>query len=521
MEDRCINLTIAGMKIGEPDAPTKNSHIRNKVMIEGSVLRFGAMIASLTILSACAPLETLSDPRYNMVTPTWGDVLSSLGDVVSTSGGEAGEVEVVVLASGETRQAAREEAVRTALQATVSQLVITDRLVEDSEVVKNEIFATQNGFVTGFEILKHGRSDYGEHEIRARVRVAEDTILNYVALQEGTESQVDGASLFAEVRRSSGQRQVLQDMVDRFVSGYPWEVVSLELTKMEPVAGHDDRVSASLTAVSNPDYFISFQQFLERVSVLSYQTSIKFGRLNRRHNVNAFVRSKDGNSHTVPRDRPLQVPRSHASTEFCIAPRPRQREIKFLGTITMDVDQQGRIRARCYLLPPGEYLPGSWETQGSRRNVIQGFGQGNALGLLVSFLDDSGQSMVNPASPNRAGECLLIGYGRRFPGAGAYMTPDSSGSPEKGLPFRAFLQNEHIHGRNQRPSGVPSSVIFSDVDTHLQVVLRTKDVDFSRVTTFRGRPVIAAEANGRPVVMKDPGSPPMAAEELCTELLNQ
>lgn len=477
------------------------------------------LVASLTLLAltACAPMETSSDPRYGMVTPSWGEVLSSLGDVVSTSASEEGDVEVVVDASGETMQAAREEAVRTALQSTVSQLVITDRLVENSEVVRNDIFATQNGFVTGFEVLERDRSEYGEHEIRARVRVSEDTILNYVALQEGSESSVDGESLFAEVRRSSRQREVLNEMIDRFVQGYPWEVISLDLTAIEPVTGHDDRVRASLTAVSDAGYFIALQQFLARIAVMSYQTSVDFDSYPGRHDVEAFVKSDDRRYSGLPRDRVLRVPTTHASVEYCVAPRPRVKEVALLGKITMDVDQQGRIRARCYLLPPGDYLPQSWQARGSYRNIVQRFGQGDALALLVTFLDDTGRSTVRRGARDRVGKCLLVGGGAGYPAPGVYMSTASEGSPEKGLPFRVKVQQQ----RGEHWGSNPSSIVLSDVDTHFNVVFRTGDVDFSRVTSFRGRPVIAARMDRRAVVMKEPGAEAMSPEALCEELLQE
>lgn len=473
-------------------------------------LRVG-LIASLLFLSGCAPVETGDDPRYGMVTPSWGEVLSSLGDVVSTSESGAGEREVVVSATGETRQAAREEAVRTALQATVSQLVITDRLVEDSEVVRNEIFATQNGFVTAFEVLEHDVSEYGEHELRARVRVSEDTILNYVALREGSESEVDGASLYAEVRRSAEQQEVLGSMVDRFARGYPWDVVSLELTAIQPVAGRNDRVRAEVTAESEPEYFIAFQQFLERVAVMSYQTSVNFGHYPERHHVQAFVRSEDRRYSSLPRGRALRVPQTHASVEYCIAPRPRVKEIAFLGQVTMDVDPSGRIRARCYLLPPGNYLPPSWsvyERRGGNR-----FMQGDNLALLITFLDEEGNSVVRRSS-SRLGGCLLKLPGDQYPSPGFYMRDGENGSPEKGLPFRLFVQRNH----GESWGANPSSVVLSDVDSHFSLVFDTDEVDFSRVTAFRGRPVIVARSNQGLVLMKELDERAVIPEELCSEL---
>lgn len=489
-------------------------------------VRFGQSVALiwLLLLSACTTTSSNgeNDPRYDMVTPTWGEIARSFGDVVSSSSGERGELEVVVEASGETRSAARDEAIRTALQSTVSQLVVTDRLVEGSDLVKDEIYATQNGFVTHFEVLQESRSDYGEYEIRARVRVSEDTILNFVALQEGVTSEVDGDSLFAEVRRGAGQEEVLRKMFERFVVGYPWDVVSLELSEIKPVTGHSDRVEARLMAQSETDYFIALQQFMERVSVLSYRSPVEFGDYMQPPVVEAFVRSEVRPTHRITRERPLQVPSTHPSTQVCIAPRPRRKEIGFLGTVVLDTDERNRVYARCYLMPPGYYLPASWQVRdrgyGSRGSITRSFGQGSAVGLLVAFLDASGESAVKERASGRGGNCLLLGSDNRsrYPAPGAYMRSGTEWSPNQGLPFRLITQRS----RGERWAPNPSTVIMSDIDTFFTAVFNLDQVDFNRVESFVGRPVISVDVNGQPYGLKHLGGSPMALDELCDELLD-
>jgi len=507
--------------------------------------RRAALAALCALVSACATTEPHNnDPRYDLVEPTWGELFQSLGeslgDVVeisapssaagrsphtsssSDSGSQQvrgseprGISEVVVKANGESLGAARDEAVRTALMATVEQLVVTDRLIENGEMVRNDILATQNGFVTGFEVLEENRNEFGEVEIRARVGISGETILNYVAMREGAETEIDGAALFAELQRSSSQRDVLSTMLDRFLKGYPWDVVSLQLDSIVPVEGRDDLVMLSVTAQSDSDWFIAAQQFFEQVAVMSYMAYVKFDQYNRRHAVEGFVRSEDRSYRMLPMGRELKVPTSHASAEYCFAPKPREREMSFLGitaSMNTDVDEHGRIKARCYLMPAGEFLPTSWGKSDQGEFLLKA--ETSELALLVTLLDENGQSVVLDKQ-SRFGGCLLIQAGSNFPGIGFYMNPRTEGSPEAGLPFRIRTQ----HRWRERWESTPSSIVMSDVDAFFELVIDTESVDISRATIFRGRPVLFSERSNQ--VMKDMSSRFLDPKQVCQELQSQ
>ena len=449
-----------------------------------------------------------------------GGVRATLGSVLSLSpaAGAQGVQTVEVQATGETREQARDEAIRTALQATVSQLVIADRMVRDSQVVRDDIFATQNGFVTAFEVLEESRNAFGEVELRVRVSVSEDTILNYVAFQHGAESTLDGASLFAEVQRGAGQRQVLDDMFQRFVQGYPWQVVSLEMTRIAPLPGHGDRVVATLNTVTEPDFFTAMEQFLERVARASYGINYRF-----RHGaitpfVQGFVRSDHRADRLMPRDQPWQASSSYPTTQVCIVPTPRQREVRFLGQVTYGVNQEGEVGGRCFVLPPGDFSRFYWEWAGLEAHQFRNMGHGDGLVFLVTFLDGNGQSAIRPGARGRVDRCLLVGMGPGYPEPGVYQRAPENWSPERGLAFRADRQSE-FQGRFTRD---PSLLVFSNIESHFTAVFRTADVDFERVTAFRGRPLFAVrDGRGDWLLRHDLLHPPVPADQLCQELINQ
>jgi|GEM_PF-3742637 len=442
---------------------------------------------------------------------------ASLGAVLGISQSAPEERTVEVMASGATLSQARDEAVRTALQATVSQLVISDRLVENSKVVRDDVFATQNGFVTSFEILEQSRSEFGEYELVARVSVSEDTIVNYVAYQEGRDSSVDGQSLFAAVRRSAGQRHVVAQMFRRFASGYPWDVVSLELDEIKPVVGHNGLVVASVTAVSDPGYFEAMEQFMERIARARYRSSLVFNTGFRRPPpVLGAIRSRERADEIQSVAGELRIRASYPSSQVCIAPAPRVTKLPLLGKMTTGVRADGSIHGNCYIFPPGNFLSFFLSREHFQRPTrVEGF-QGDGIRFLVAFLDESGRSVL-PSANNRAGGCLLVSANRHasdYPRRGSYPAPKERGQPEAGLPFRADMGG----------GPVPFSMMFAGIDAGFRIVFSTRDVDFSRVAAFRGRPVFGLTSNsGVPIpdrVQPDLFSGPVRTGPLCDELIN-
>src|SRR5690625_6765379 len=79
--------------------------------------------------------------------------------------------EVTVRATGSSLSDARNEAIRLALYSTVRQLVITERLVSDSELVMNDIYATQKGYIEKIKLLKYFQNSHGDHELNSTVSV--------------------------------------------------------------------------------------------------------------------------------------------------------------------------------------------------------------------------------------------------------------------------------------------------------------------------------------------------------------
>jgi len=535
--------------------------------------RYVGLAAVIILMAGCATTSEVKeeeDPRYEMITPSGrevaGEFFSALGGLVTafsksnqdsrvsyleysymdlgaggfknSRGGRAsratsvnaegnglGERRVVVEGVGNSRSEARDDAIREAMLSTVGQLVISDRLVQDSELIRNEVLATQNGFVERFEVQDEFINERGEVVLKARVDVSESTIVNYVAAQHAQTSHVDGASLMAEIQRNTNHREALKAMFRRFFRGYPSEVVSLEMAEMVPVRGQSDKVRATIRASSDANYFIAMQQFLERVSVLSYRTPLGFEKGFRYPQVGDFLQSDVISTTTVPQGG-LRVPSTYPSTQVCSAPRPRLRTCRVIGEMVDGVTSDGRLYGRCYLMPPGDFISAALTPEdkpigsGPKRhiyNLWDEVGLGGRESLLVAFMDAQGRSAVNDGAPGKVGGCMILGGGRgavNSPGM-AMFSSAPKGTSRYGLPFRLHFQGNRSGKRDQ----AAGTIILSDTDAYYSVVFSVDHVDFDRVQSFVGAPVILLNHDGKTQVLKEPWGETVSVDEACQELL--
>lgn len=448
-----------------------------------------------------------------------------------SSGNSVTKSEVIVEASGATLSDARDEAIRTALLSTVEQLIITDRLVKNGEIVQDDILATQNGFVAGFEVLEQYESDLGEVVIRAKVRIAQDTIVNFVALRHGDSSSIDGASMFAELRRSSENRRVLGDMLDRFLKGYPWDVVSLDLLEANSTPGRDDRLMVSIRTKTDPAHISALKEFLNVVAVLGYEGSgVRVQTGFHPPQIERVIFSAENPYWTFNRYRSnFSVPTEHSAVQYCVA--SQRSEVGDLSSLEPSkLDPQGLLRPMCYLMPEGPMLPASWrgmyeiDSGGQNYKPSPGFIHGLATGtnvmFLIAFLDDLGKSTVNSVQPDLGG-CLLVPvplylltekFAGTQPHGFATTEKKFSFSPEFGIPFRVGTIDEH--------SREASTVFLADVDAFFNVVLPADSIDLAQTRSFRGKAVFLEDTYPETLLVQFIGEPPLKPEDLCTELLS-
>jgi hypothetical protein len=181
-----------------------------------------------------------------------------VGIFIIPSGSKAETVTHTFEGSGETLFEAKQDAIRQALQASLEQLIVVDRAISDTKVIRDKVISTMNGYVEKFVLLDVQQNNAG-FRIRADIGVSESLIQNFVGTTTGSDSTFDGGALFAEQNRREAQESIEQLrlqtnglILDRLFRGYPTDVLNVSLDGI----GLDDREPSVL----NFDFVISYNQ---------------------------------------------------------------------------------------------------------------------------------------------------------------------------------------------------------------------------------------------------------------------
>jgi hypothetical protein len=134
---------------------------------------------------------------------------------------------------GPTESDARQDAVRAALQQTMQQLIVADRVIKDDQVVRDKIMSTMNGYIEKFTQIGSGRVN-GSVFVEADVTVSPSKISNFIAAGYSTSTQVAGGSLFAESQREMYQRRSKGEIFDKLLDGFPGSVMKARVVSIAP-----------------------------------------------------------------------------------------------------------------------------------------------------------------------------------------------------------------------------------------------------------------------------------------------
>lgn len=162
---------------------------------------------------------------------------------------------------GPTFTEARQEAVRQALQKSVRQLIVADRLVVNDEVMEDRILATLNGFVHEVDVVSREQTDFGEFVVMADVTISGQAIANFASVVSGSSAEIDGESLFAEAQRTRRHSEVIGELVSGVLDGFPRDAVEVAPTNVsvEP----DGEISIDFNIEPVDSFYSSLRQMLD------------------------------------------------------------------------------------------------------------------------------------------------------------------------------------------------------------------------------------------------------------------
>lgn len=147
----------------------------------------------------------------------------------------------VYIGTGETEYSARKEAIRLALQEQVSQLLVADRAIGDTEVIYDSVISTMNGYIESFELIKTETDSSGNYKVTARVVVSKQMLENHIASYATEAGEIDGEGLFgfAQTRNATQAAARMNAEANGYIfrrmfRGYPMQVFQSEVLAVKP-----------------------------------------------------------------------------------------------------------------------------------------------------------------------------------------------------------------------------------------------------------------------------------------------
>ena len=261
--------------------------------------------------------------------------------------GRASEnVTVSVRGTGASIEEARTDAIRQALQQTITQLVVVDRAINNSKVLRDNVISTMNGYVEKFHEKAVGK-EANRFSVLADVTISSSRIENFIGVTSGGAAPLDGSSLLGEANRESAQRKARGEIFDRLFRGFPSEIVDVKILAIRPNDRDPGSLSIKLEYGLKPLFKKSLIDTLRVLSQIS---------CNKMPPSAGFDRECD---------------------DFYYAHDAANRDYDFVGVL----DENSK---KYMLLKPGNYC-----------SFCSAFlGRGGSILLLARFIDDAGGSVL-------------------------------------------------------------------------------------------------------------------------------
>lgn len=129
---------------------------------------------------------------------------------------------------GATEDAARRHAFQRAIESKVGTLILSETVVRNDSLVKDEIFDFSSGYVDNFKIIsveKRGR----QYIVEADVWVADSKLKNRIITKNRADNSVDGVALNERIESYQQTKQQGDRLVAKAVEHYPSRSFDVQL----------------------------------------------------------------------------------------------------------------------------------------------------------------------------------------------------------------------------------------------------------------------------------------------------
>lgn len=237
------------------------------------LLAAGAALAALVTAQAepePPPRQPHGAPQYIV---QWGSTPSIVQDVRLAEGTGSptwlseGVLQVMVLGEGADAVAARQDAMRQALQRLVPQLVTVERRIADDKLLRDDVLTSMNGLVERFDTVFAARKNGGSHVVVASVQVRRSELGEFLrTARMGPASAFHGETIFSESLREQAQRDFRGRFLARAWRGYPVHAVAVALEKVVPAENDPAIIDIFYQYRLRPEFLRSLRAAAELMS---------------------------------------------------------------------------------------------------------------------------------------------------------------------------------------------------------------------------------------------------------------
>jgi|GEM_PF-4348085 len=171
---------------------------------------------------------------------------------------------VRVTGQGATQFEARQDAIRQALQISVDQLIIEQRVVQNDNLVLDKISSTMNGFVSNFDTLSVSESSSG-FSIEAEIQVSRSRIQNFIGSSSGANATINSQNILAASQQERLARRARADLLAALFSELEFALIAsapqVDINKSNP-----DKVDLSFTVSIDPVFIATLRSGLREIS---------------------------------------------------------------------------------------------------------------------------------------------------------------------------------------------------------------------------------------------------------------
>lgn len=178
---------------------------------------------------------------------------------------------------------ARNDAIKNGLQYATSQLVITDVVIEGSEVIKDVLYSTMNGYIEEFNVMSVINVEGGVY-IEAILKISDSEIKNTIdkfsnvgLIDEKYISKIDSNSLIsslnaanAEIKRKENQLEFASVIVKKMYSGWPSKAYLGSFTGIEIDKNDPTNALIHFSISYEQDWFSQFLEYQNVLNKLTY-----------------------------------------------------------------------------------------------------------------------------------------------------------------------------------------------------------------------------------------------------------